>query len=125
MPRTSSCTAKAGPRSWQSIVATANALHREPRGEVENDLGIDAARLSAAYDYLAARRPAFDEAIGKFDAWLTPAVPGVAPRGLDSTGEATFNRLWTGLHVPAITLPGYTTDGRATCRRSTRRAAIL
>lgn len=40
-----------------------------------------------------------------FDAWLTPAVPGEAPKGLDKTGDAVFNRLWTGLHFPAVTLP--------------------
>jgi amidase len=41
------------------------------------------------------------------DALLVPSAPGEAPRGLDSTGEATFNRVWTALHVPAITLPGH------------------
>jgi amidase len=40
-----------------------------------------------------------------YDALLAPSAPGAAPRGLDTTGEATFNRLWTALHVPAITLP--------------------
>lgn len=42
-----------------------------------------------------------------FDALLVPSAPGEAPFGLDSTGEATFNRVWTALHVPAITLPGH------------------
>ncbi|MBM3341962.1 MAG: amidase [Betaproteobacteria bacterium] len=42
------------------------------------------------------------------DAFLVPSAPGEAPLGLDSTGEAIFNRVWTALHVPAITLPGHT-----------------
>lgn len=42
------------------------------------------------------------------DALLVPSAPGEAPFGLDGTGEATFNRVWTALHVPAITLPGHT-----------------
>ncbi len=41
----------------------------------------------------------------EFDALLVPSVPGEAPLTLDSTGEATFNAIWTALHVPAITLP--------------------
>ncbi len=39
------------------------------------------------------------------DLLLAPSAPGEAPRGLDSTGEATFNRLWTGLLVPCLNLP--------------------
>ena len=40
-----------------------------------------------------------------FDALLVPSAPGEAPYSLNSTGESTFNRIWTALHVPAITLP--------------------
>ena len=37
---------------------------------------------------------------------LTPSAPGAAPRGLGSTGEPTFNRLWTLLGTPCINVPG-------------------
>ena len=40
-----------------------------------------------------------------YDALLVPSAPGEAPVTLNSTGEATFNAIWTALHVPAITLP--------------------
>ena len=40
-----------------------------------------------------------------YDALLAPSAPGEAPHSLNSTGDATFNRIWTALHVPAITLP--------------------
>jgi Asp-tRNA(Asn)/Glu-tRNA(Gln) amidotransferase A subunit family amidase len=43
----------------------------------------------------------FDE----FDAILTPAAAGEAPRGLQTTGDASFCTLWTYLGTPAITLP--------------------
>ena len=43
----------------------------------------------------------FDE----FDAILTPAAPGEAPRGLASTGNPVFCTTWTYLGVPAVTLP--------------------
>lgn len=80
-------------------------LHPELRGEVENVRGITSTDMIAAYDLVASCRPQFDEAFEGFDAWLTPSVPGVAPLGLDRTGEATFNRLWTALHVPCVTVP--------------------
>ncbi len=82
-------------------------LHPEIRDEAENVRGISSADMIAAYDLIGSCRPQFDHAFQGFDAWLTPAVPGVAPLGLDSTGEATFNRMWTALHVPCLTLPGY------------------
>jgi amidase len=42
------------------------------------------------------------------DLLLAPSAPGEAPRGLESTGEPTFNRLWTGLLTPCLNLPGFT-----------------
>jgi Asp-tRNA(Asn)/Glu-tRNA(Gln) amidotransferase A subunit family amidase len=36
---------------------------------------------------------------------LTPSAPGEAPVGLDSTGDASFNRGWTMLHVPCVSVP--------------------
>jgi Asp-tRNA(Asn)/Glu-tRNA(Gln) amidotransferase A subunit family amidase len=41
----------------------------------------------------------------RYDAILTPAAHGTAPAGLESTGEPTFNTLWTLLGLPAMTLP--------------------
>jgi Asp-tRNA(Asn)/Glu-tRNA(Gln) amidotransferase A subunit family amidase len=40
-----------------------------------------------------------------FDMLLAPCVPGEAPKGLASTGDPKLQRLWTVLHVPALTLP--------------------
>ena len=42
---------------------------------------------------------------GSYDAVLVPAAPGEAPRGLGSTGDPVFNRMWTLLGVPCVTLP--------------------
>ena len=41
----------------------------------------------------------------KFDAIITPAAPGEAPRDLSTTGNAMFNGYWTMMGVPAISLP--------------------
>jgi len=39
------------------------------------------------------------------DAIITPAAPGVAPKGLNSTGDPAFCTLWTLTGLPALSLP--------------------
>ena len=64
-----------------------------------------------ARDYLAALDwpdllyAALDEILARCDAILCPAAPGPAPEGLEWTGDAIFNGLWTLCGTPAITLP--------------------
>jgi Asp-tRNA(Asn)/Glu-tRNA(Gln) amidotransferase A subunit family amidase len=65
-----------------------------------------------ARDYLQAlaRRPAleagFDELFAqRYEAILTPAASGTAPRGLESTGDPAFNAVWTLCGMPALTIP--------------------
>jgi len=41
----------------------------------------------------------------RYDAILTPAAPGVAPKGLASTGDPSFCTLWTLCGMPALSLP--------------------
>jgi Asp-tRNA(Asn)/Glu-tRNA(Gln) amidotransferase A subunit family amidase len=41
----------------------------------------------------------------RFDALLTPSAIGEAPPGLASTGDPAFNRIWTLLGTPCISLP--------------------
>ena len=55
----------------------------------------------------SAKKMKFDlNAIFKnFDAIITPAAPGEAPRYLSTTGNAMFNGYWTMMGVPAISLP--------------------
>jgi Asp-tRNA(Asn)/Glu-tRNA(Gln) amidotransferase A subunit family amidase len=64
-----------------------------------------------AHDYIAALDwpdylyAALDEIFQRCDAILTPAAPGPAPKGLDSTGSPLFNAIWTLCGTPVITLP--------------------
>ncbi len=51
-------------------------------------------------------RASLDEVFGPRDALLVPSAPGEAPRGLSSTGDPVFNRIWTLLGVPCVNLPG-------------------
>ena len=47
----------------------------------------------------------FEEIFERCDAVVTPAAPGTAPRGLDSTGDPAFCTLWTLCGMPALNLP--------------------
>uniref|UniRef100_UPI002FE1C29B amidase family protein n=1 Tax=Tepidimonas sp. TaxID=2002775 RepID=UPI002FE1C29B len=64
-----------------------------------------------AVDYLLARdrmahvAAAFDEYFDRYDAILTPAALGAAPRGLDSTGDPIMQTVWTFAGLPMVTLP--------------------
>jgi len=52
-----------------------------------------------------AARTGLDAFFGGCDAILVPAAPGEAPAGLGYTGDPIFNRMWTLLGVPCLTLP--------------------
>ncbi|MEA3336911.1 MAG: amidase [Chloroflexota bacterium] len=46
------------------------------------------------------------------DLWASPAAPGPAPAGIESTGDPAMNLPWTHAGMPAITLPaGQAADG--------------
>jgi Asp-tRNA(Asn)/Glu-tRNA(Gln) amidotransferase A subunit family amidase len=49
-------------------------------------------------------RIVFEQIMQDFDAILVPAAPGEAP-AIASTGDPVFNRMWSLLGVPALTLP--------------------
>ena len=55
-----------------------------------------------------ARRSDFAPIIANYDVLLTPAAASEAPEGLHAPSDLLFQRFWTALHVPAITLPGFT-----------------
>jgi amidase len=63
-------------------------------------------RYLAAQKQAAACRRALAELFTRFDALVTPAAPGEAPKGLAATGDPLFNRMWTLLGAPCVTLPG-------------------
>jgi Asp-tRNA(Asn)/Glu-tRNA(Gln) amidotransferase A subunit family amidase len=53
------------------------------------------------------RQQLAQQVFGEADILLAPAAPGEAPAGLNGTGKAVFNRLWTALGLPALSLPGF------------------
>jgi Asp-tRNA(Asn)/Glu-tRNA(Gln) amidotransferase A subunit family amidase len=97
-------------------VDMAHNLHRdaEKGGEQLSEAlrtAIGRGREVPAVEYLRAvagagtLNAALDELFNEYDAILTPAAPGEAPRGLDYTGNPAFCSTWTYLGTPAITLP--------------------
>jgi Asp-tRNA(Asn)/Glu-tRNA(Gln) amidotransferase A subunit family amidase len=50
-------------------------------------------------------RRALADDLRDIDFLLTPSAPGEAPASLASTGDPVFNRAWTLLGVPCVTLP--------------------
>ena len=61
----------------------------------------------AAIDLAVACRHRFAELFGDYDALIVPSATGEAPKGLESTGNALFNRPWTPIGAPCVTLPGH------------------
>jgi Asp-tRNA(Asn)/Glu-tRNA(Gln) amidotransferase A subunit family amidase len=73
---------------------------------------IERGRKVSAVDYQHALRglvragESFDELfMERYDALLTPAALGSAPKGLASTGDPVFCTLWTLCGLPAVSLP--------------------
>jgi Asp-tRNA(Asn)/Glu-tRNA(Gln) amidotransferase A subunit family amidase len=74
---------------------------------IERGFAIPFADYLAACTLAAARRRDFVTIIADYDVLLTPAAAGEAPADLLVTNDRHFQRFWTVLHVPAITLPGF------------------
>ncbi len=90
-------------REWQSGAKKLSSKLREL---------IERGREVRAVDYQRALRAVprmvdgLDELfMQRYDAILTPAAAGTAPKGLGSTGDPSFCTLWTLLGMPAISLP--------------------
>ncbi len=62
----------------------------------------------AARDHAARCRRLLPALFEKADALLTPSAVGEAPVGLAGTGDPAFNRIWTLLGLPCLSLPGAT-----------------
>jgi len=62
-------------------------------------------QVAEAYAVFERTQQAFPDAMDGLDVLITPSAPGEAPKGLDWTGDPTFNSVWTSLHVPCVTVP--------------------
>jgi Asp-tRNA(Asn)/Glu-tRNA(Gln) amidotransferase A subunit family amidase len=76
------------------------------RGRIERGRQRPGAEYLAALRGVANLQASFTELFEqRFDAILTTPATGVAPAGLESTGDPMFCSLWTMCGMPAVTLP--------------------
>jgi Asp-tRNA(Asn)/Glu-tRNA(Gln) amidotransferase A subunit family amidase len=66
---------------------------------------VTAIEYNTAVDQIVACNDILAEVFERYDAIITPATTGTAPKGLGSTGSPTFCTIWTYCGMPAITLP--------------------
>jgi len=72
---------------------------------IERGLEVRAVDYNEALGEVATLRALLAGIFDHCDALVTPATPGVAPVGLESTGSPVFCTIWTLCGLPAITLP--------------------
>ena len=65
----------------------------------------------AALAETEAARGGLDAFFGPCDAIVAPAATGEAPPGLGYTGDPVFNRMWTLLGTPCVTIPAIRSAG--------------
>ena len=80
-------------------------LHPFTINRIEAGIPVSARDYIEAIEKAKKMKKALELIFNKFDAIITPAAPGQAPRDLNNTGNAIFNGYWTMMGVPAISLP--------------------
>ncbi len=90
---------------WPEMLLEPDRLHGDFKAKLHNHLGLTPERMRSSLDSVVRCRMAFEQSMTGVDAVLGLSAPGVAPLGLQTQGMATFNRLWTALQVPCITMP--------------------
>jgi Asp-tRNA(Asn)/Glu-tRNA(Gln) amidotransferase A subunit family amidase len=91
--------------------ANTDAMPPLLRARLDESVGISPAAYDEARGIALSARAALAEAFEQVDVLLTLSAPGAAPKGLASTGDARFNRLWTLMGVPCVNVPAYVADG--------------
>ena len=81
------------------------------RARLDESRDITVADYDAACAIALRARAALRETFQQVDALLTLSAPGAAPKGLASTGDPRFNRLWTPMGTPCVNVPAYVAAG--------------
>lgn len=80
------------------------------RSALDGASSVEPAAYDAARRTARKARGAMKDVFSQIDVLLTLSAPGPAPLGHGSTGDSRFNRLWTLLGVPCVSVPGLTCD---------------
>jgi len=81
------------------------------RAKLDETAGIVPAAYDEARGIARRARGALADIFKDIDVLLTFSAPGAPPKGLASTGDPRFNRLWTLMGVPCVSVPAYVADG--------------
>jgi len=80
-------------------------LSKEMNDAISRGLKYSAKDYSDAIDFMKQSYESYKEVFEDYYGILTPSSNGVADKGLGSTGSADFQKIWTYLGLPAISLP--------------------
>jgi len=75
------------------------------RGQIERGRDVRAVDYRKALDRIERLNEGFADLFSGFDAIVTPAALGTAPKGKDSTGDPLLTTLWAYCGMPALSLP--------------------
>ena len=81
------------------------------RAKLDESRGMTSADYDEAMKIAGTARHALARVFDDVDVILTLSAPGAAPRGLGSTGDARYNRLWTLMGVPCVNVPALVAEG--------------
>jgi Asp-tRNA(Asn)/Glu-tRNA(Gln) amidotransferase A subunit family amidase len=102
-------------QGWEATRALADEMqfHAGQLSPILRNYLADAARVGdRAYAegqrVAASARASLAQLFDGIDVLLAPSAPDEAPQGFGSTGASTWNRAWTLLHVPCLSVPGAT-----------------
>jgi len=80
-------------------------LSKEMRDAIERGLKHSAYDYANAIDFMEQSYQSFKEVFEDYHGVITPSASGVADKGLKSTGSADFQKIWTYMGLPTISLP--------------------
>ena len=72
---------------------------------IANGNKYSAKEYAEAIDFIKRSYESYKEVFEDYHGVLSPSSPGVAPKGLKSTGTAEFNKCWSFMGTPCISLP--------------------
>jgi Asp-tRNA(Asn)/Glu-tRNA(Gln) amidotransferase A subunit family amidase len=81
------------------------------RGRLDESRTYTPAQYDSARVVTSKARAALSGIFSDVDVLLALSAPGAAPKGLASTGDPRFNRLWTLMGTPCVNVPAFTADG--------------
>ena len=82
-----------------------NKLSKEMQSAIARGMKYSAKEYLDAVDFMKRSYESYKEVFEDYHGVLSPCSTGVADKGLKDTGSADFNRVWSYMHTPAISLP--------------------